>query len=92
MLILSRKKAQKIIINGNIVITVVETRPHGVRLGIEAPDDVEILRDDAIKRTRGGNGIEDREDGLPRLAGTDGTEPPLSTTQSGAVPTTKERA
>ena len=54
MLVLSRKKSQKIIINGNIVITVVETRPHGVRLGIEAPAEVRIDREEiAAKRKEG---------------------------------------
>ena len=47
MLVLSRKQDQCIVINGNISITIVEIRGDKVRLGIVAPDDVPIVRDDA---------------------------------------------
>lgn len=53
MLVLSRKKNEKIVIDGNIVITVVEVRGDKVRLGIEAPKDVPIHRSeiyDAIQK------------------------------------------
>lgn len=47
MLILSRKKKQKIILaEGLIEITVVEIRGQTVRLGIVAPDDVLIDREE----------------------------------------------
>lgn len=46
MLVLSRKTNEKIRINGNIVITVVRVQGEKVRLGIEAPDDVLIIRDE----------------------------------------------
>ena len=44
MLVLSRKKNESIIINDNIVITVVEIRGDKVRLGIDAPKDVSVHR------------------------------------------------
>jgi carbon storage regulator len=44
MLVLSRKLNQTIVINGNIRITVVGLRGNHVRLGIEAPASVGILR------------------------------------------------
>ena len=44
MLVLSRKKNESIIIDGNITITVVEVRGDKVRLGIEAPREVPIHR------------------------------------------------
>lgn len=53
MLVLSRKKDEKIVIGGNIVITVIDVRGDKVRLGIEAPADVPVHRQevyDAIKR------------------------------------------
>ena len=53
MLVLSRKINETIIINDNIVITVVDIRGDKVRLGIEAPKDVPVHRRevyDAIKR------------------------------------------
>ncbi|MEM9354458.1 MAG: carbon storage regulator, partial [Planctomycetota bacterium] len=40
MLVLSRKNQQKIIINDDITITVVEIRGDKVRLGVEAPNGV----------------------------------------------------
>ncbi len=60
MLVLSRKVNETIIINDNIVITVVDIRGDKVRLGIEAPKDVPVHRQevyDAIKRAEGGNNI-----------------------------------
>jgi carbon storage regulator len=53
MLVLSRKKDERIVIGGNIVITVIDVRGDKVRLGIEAPADVPVHRQevyDAIKR------------------------------------------
>lgn len=44
MLVLSRKKNERIVIGENIVLTVVEVRGDRVRLGIEAPQDVPIHR------------------------------------------------
>lgn len=44
ILVLSRKKDEKIIINGNIVITVVEIRGDKARLGFEADKSVTIDR------------------------------------------------
>ncbi len=53
MLVLTRKKNESIIIDDNIVITVVDVRGDKVRLGIDAPKDVPVHRRevyDAIKR------------------------------------------
>ncbi len=52
MLVLSRKKAESIVINDEIIITVVEIRGDKVRLGIQAPREVPVHRSevyDAIK-------------------------------------------
>jgi carbon storage regulator len=53
MLVLSRKKDEKIMIGDNITIMVVEIRGDKVRLGIEAPKEVTVHRQevyDAIRR------------------------------------------
>ena len=53
MLVLSRKRDERIVIGDNIVITVVEVRGDKVRLGIEAPSEVPVHRQevlDAMKR------------------------------------------
>lgn len=55
MLVLSRTKGQKIIIGDIVEVTVVEVRGDKVRLGIEAPKEVSVHREevrDAIKRAR----------------------------------------
>ncbi len=44
MLVLSRKLNEKIVINGNITLTVVKLDKNQVRIGIEAPLDVPVLR------------------------------------------------
>jgi carbon storage regulator len=44
MLVLSRKKNERIVIADNIVITVVEVKGDKVRLGIEAPDEIPVHR------------------------------------------------
>jgi carbon storage regulator len=44
MLVLSRKKNETIIINDSITVTVIDIRGDKVRLGIEAPKDVTVHR------------------------------------------------
>jgi len=44
MLVLSRKMGQKIVIGENITVTVVKLKGNSVRLGFEAPEDVQVLR------------------------------------------------
>ncbi len=44
MLVLSRRKDESIVIDGGIKITIVEVKGNVVRLGIEAPKEVAILR------------------------------------------------
>ena len=44
MLVLSRKVGEQILIGDNIVVTVVRIGPKAVRIGIEASNDVPIVR------------------------------------------------
>ena len=53
MLVLSRRRDESIIIADNIVVTVVDIRGDKVRLGIDAPSEVPVHRQevfDAIQR------------------------------------------
>jgi carbon storage regulator len=53
MLILSRKKDEKIRIDQNITITVIEVHGDQVKLGVEAPKSVKVFRQevfDAIQK------------------------------------------
>ena len=55
MLVLSRQRDESIIIGDNIVITVVDIRGDKVRLGIDAPKEVPVHRQEvyeAIQRER----------------------------------------
>ncbi len=49
MLVLSRKKDEKIIIGDNISIMVVDIQGDKVRLGIEAPRDVSVHREEVYQ-------------------------------------------
>lgn len=49
MLVLSRKKNESIVINDNVVVTVVEVRGDKVRIGIEAPRDVTVHRQEVLE-------------------------------------------
>ena len=44
MLVLSRKESEKIMLGDSIVVTIVRVSGDRVRVGIEAPSDVLILR------------------------------------------------
>lgn len=44
MLVLSRKKNESIVINGSITLVVIDIRGDKVRLGVEAPKDVAVYR------------------------------------------------
>jgi carbon storage regulator len=46
MLVLSRKVGEKILIGNNISVTVVRIAPGIVRIGVEAPQDTPIVRDE----------------------------------------------
>ena len=48
MLVLSRKKNESIVINEDIVVTIVEIRGDKVRLGIEAPRDIPVHRREVL--------------------------------------------
>lgn len=52
MLVLSRKLNEKIIIDGNIIVTVVKIDRNQVRIGIEAPGEVPIQREELITLDR----------------------------------------
>lgn len=49
MLVLSRKKNESIIINDDVKIVVVEIRGDKVRLGIEAPKEVPVHRNEVYE-------------------------------------------
>lgn len=44
MLVLSRKTGQRVTIGGNIVVVISQVKGNRVTIGIEAPDEVRIVR------------------------------------------------
>ena len=55
MLILSRKNGQKIIINDNIEITILESKNDNCKIAIEAPRDVKVYREEVYKQIKSSN-------------------------------------
>jgi len=53
MLILTRKVGERVVIGDNVVISVLGSRGHQVRLGIEAPRDVAVHREEIYDRIQG---------------------------------------
>lgn len=54
MLVLQRKKGERIRIGDDITVIVVEVRGDKVRLGIEAPKDVPVHRDEVFQAIQRG--------------------------------------
>ena len=71
MLILSRKCNEQIVIGENVVVTVVSIRGGNVRLGIEAPTNVTVHREEIYRAIR---------EGKPSAIGP--AEPPRGSPQS----------
>lgn len=46
MLVLSRKSGERILIGDDVAITIVRIGPNTVRLGIDAPRDMNIVREE----------------------------------------------
>ncbi len=55
MLVLSRKESERIRLGNSIVVTIVKIAGDRVRVGIEAPDDVLVLRDELEPHALGHN-------------------------------------
>jgi carbon storage regulator len=58
MLVLSRKRGERIVIGQNIELTVVEVRGGKVRLGFTAPSGVPIHREEVYRRIGADGGMQ----------------------------------
>lgn len=50
MLVLSRRIGERIVIDGNITVTVIEIRGQQIQLGIEAPPEIPIRREEVLAK------------------------------------------
>lgn len=55
MLILTRKTNQKLIINDNIEIVILESYKNSVKIGVNAPSDVQIYREEIYNEIKKSN-------------------------------------
>lgn len=69
MLVLSRKPGETIRIGDGIFITVVHIGPNNVRIGIDAPDDVNIVREELHQRLTNDIPAEEESASIPQIAG-----------------------
>ena len=60
MLILTRGEGQIITIGDNIRVTIVEVRGDKVRVGIDAPRDLQVMRAELLERTQEDDGNDAR--------------------------------
>lgn len=65
MLVLSRKLNESVVINDQIVVTIVEVRGDKVRLGIQAPRDVPIHRSEVMAAIQRAQAVGTHEPGEP---------------------------
>ncbi|MBI9114592.1 carbon storage regulator CsrA [Sanguibacter suaedae] len=72
MLVLSRRVGEQLLIGDDIVVTIIETRGDGVRIGIDAPRSMRVNRAEIVEAVKDSNRAavqadEGAEDVLRRL-------------------------
>lgn len=80
MLVLSRKNGQKIIINDNIEITILDAKFDNCKIAIDAPKDVKIFREEVYKQIQFSNKMSNKAsvdaiESLVSLVNTNNLEP-----------------
>ena len=67
MLALTRKKGESLVINNNIEISILEVRGDQIKIGITAPKDVPIYRQEVYKQIQEENRASVSAEGLEAL-------------------------
>jgi carbon storage regulator len=71
MLVLSRQIGERLVIDGQIEVTVVEIRPDRVKLGVSAPPEISVHREEVFRRisaAAAAHCVEHRPDESPYMA------------------------
>ena len=55
MLVLTRRAGESVVIGGNVIVTVVEVRGDVVRIGVDAPREVQVHREEVFRAVREAN-------------------------------------
>lgn len=55
MLVVTRKKGEKVLIGDDIVVTVIDVRRDGVRVGVDAPRGIRIQRHEVVEALAAAN-------------------------------------
>lgn len=59
MLVLSRKPGERILIGDDVAVTIVRIGPNTVRLGIDAPREMNIVREELCQRAAEAGRVEE---------------------------------
>ena len=88
MLVLTRKPGERILIGDNIVVTILDSRGDGVRIGIDAPRGITIQREEVLRAVADANrsAAEARPDDAERIKAALGIVPPAASPASPAEP------
>ena len=70
MLVISRKAGQSVMIGENVTVKIVEVRGQQVRIGIEAPPDVAVAREELHREVAAANkqAVRTRRDSVAAVA------------------------
>ncbi len=88
VLVLTRRSGESVMIGDNVVVTVVEVRGDVVRLGIEAPREVRVHREEVYRAVGEANAAASRvsDDDMTRLAAQIGSGPATEAAEPPARP------
>ena len=87
MLVLTRKPGERILIGDNIVVTILDSRGDGVRIGIDAPRGITIQREEVLKAVAEANlaASEAHADDAERIKAALGIVPPAAAAAGAAA-------
>jgi len=86
VLVLTRRTEESVVIGGNIIVTVLGVEGEKVKLGIDAPREVTILRSELLDVIQQQNRLAEKLASQPEAAALDGLRDLLSEEQENSQP------